>query len=171
MSTAAPLPINQNEPDYAAQVNDRLRLLAAMKEQAKALIADKPWQPSAGDLQRGRTLALRLFSDPHNLSVADFAERAGKARQIIDRDIASGRLLALRVGARQRRIPDWQLDPAQLKLTQKLMKEHPEVDPWTWFDTLTARIDAWNDRTALQVVRNRNIDEITDAVLNLLGFH
>jgi hypothetical protein len=63
---------------------------------------------------------LRLFEQPQNLPLPEFARLAHKSRQQIYKDLAAKprRLLALSVGPRKQRLPDWQLDPLRLRLTQ-----------------------------------------------------
>jgi hypothetical protein len=128
------------------------------------------WKPSGADLQRGRTAMLRAFSHPHNLPLIQFSRQANKSRHTIVRDVAARRLLALKVGARGLRIPDWQLDATCLKLTRTLMASAPEIDGWTWVSALTTVRDKWDGKTALEVVRPSNLNKTALTVLRALGF-
>ena len=77
--------------------------------------------PAVPPLDRPRRWCLRTFSArmelfdvfeaPHNLPVAAFAKMAGKSRRWISYEIKAGNLLALNVGNRGQRVPDWHLDP------------------------------------------------------------
>ena len=57
-----------------------------------------------------------VFEAPHNLPVAAFAKMAGKSRRWISYEIKAGNLLALNVGNRGQRVPDWHLDPLKHEL-------------------------------------------------------
>jgi hypothetical protein len=59
-----------------------------------------------------------VFEAAHNLPVAAFAKMAGKSRRWISYEIKAGNLLALNVGNRGQRVPDWHLDPVKHALIQ-----------------------------------------------------
>ena len=71
------------------------------------LRADTRWAPNETDVQRGRAVLLETFNQPHNLPPAEFAKLADKSRQQIYKDILARRLLALNVGPRGQKLPDW----------------------------------------------------------------
>lgn len=129
----------------------------ALARKAAALRADTRWAPNETDVQRGRAVLLETFNQPHNLPPAEFAKLADKSRQQIYKDILARRLLALNVGPRGQKLPDWQLDPVKQQLTQTVLQEVEGIDHWTIYRTVrTARRlgrslaggcgDAWHDR-------------------------
>ena len=142
-----------------------------LRQKALRLKVETPWAPSTTDLQRGRLLMLREFAQPQNLPLAEFAKLAHKSRQQIYKDIAARRLLALSVGVRGLRLPDWQLDPTRLKLTQKVLAEADDVDTWTLFHALSEPMDGLQRRSPLQAVRQNNLANVIRAVLNTLSIH
>ena len=79
-----------------------------------------PLVPS--DIQRERMELFDVFEAPHNLPVAAFAKMAGKSRRWISYEIKAGNLLALNVGNRGQRVPDWHLDPLKHELIQSVLK-------------------------------------------------
>ncbi len=83
----------------------------ALARKAGALRTETRWAPGETDIQRGRAVLLETFNQPHNLPIPDYAKLAGKSRQQIYKDILARRLLALNVGPRGQKLPDWQLDP------------------------------------------------------------
>ena len=70
-----------------------------------------------------------VFEAPHNLPVAAFAKMAGKSRRWISYEIKAGNLLALNVGNRGQRVPDWHLDPLKHELIQSVLKLTRGADP------------------------------------------
>lgn len=142
-----------------------------LRQKANALQAGTPWELSATEFQRGRALMLHEFAQPQNLPLAEFAKLAHKSRQQIYKDIAAGRLLALSVGVRGQRLPDWQMDPTLLRLTQAVLAKADDVDAWTLFHTLSEPMDGLQGRSPLKAVRRGNLASVVKAVLNALGIH
>lgn len=149
--------------------------IPSAQEQADALRAAQGWEPSSGDLQRGRAALIREFNAPHNLPAAEFAKLAGKSRQQIYKDLAArpARMLALSSGSRGQRIPDWQLNERARKLTQHVLALAPSVDAWTMYHALQNPSGALNGRSPVQAVLGGNVDvaRIADMVLEELGVH
>jgi hypothetical protein len=133
--------------------------------------AEKRWEPSATDLQQGRALMLQEFRQPHNLPVAGFALLAGKSRQQIYKDVESRRLLALSIGARGQRIPDWQLDETPKKLTQALMEKARGVDEWTLYYALSEPSEALSGKVPVEIVTAGNLTRVLSALLSQLDIH
>lgn len=144
-----------------------------LASKAKALRADTRWCPSTTDLQRGRSEMLRVFQQPQNLPLAQFAQLAHKSRQQIYKDLSvqPRRLLALSVGPRKQRLPEWQLDPLRLHLTQQVLKHAADLDPWTLFHALSDPMEAFNGRAAIEVVTAGNVEAIAAGVCSALGIH
>ena len=74
------------------------------------------------DIQRQRMELVDVFEAPHNLPVAEYAKMAGKSRRWISYEIKAGNLLALNLGNRGQRVPDWHLDPVKHALIQAVLK-------------------------------------------------
>lgn len=133
--------------------------------------AEHRWEPSALQIQRGRALMLSEFRKPHNLPVAEFALLAGKSRMQIYKDIEMRRLLALSIGTRERRIPDWQLNVNMKKLTQALLQKAHGVDNWTLYYALSEPCEPLSRKTPLSVVSAGNMGRTLDALLAQLDIH
>jgi hypothetical protein len=141
----------------------------ALTEKATALRAPVHWVPDASDIQRGRALVLSLFNQPQNLTPPQFAKLANKSRQQIYTDIRARRLLALRVGRRGQRLPDWQLDPLRQQLTQTILQETSGVDEWTLYRALSEPLEGLGGRSPVDAVTTTTTGAIVAAVLNVLG--
>ena len=122
---------------------------------------------------RERTAAmaemLREFEQPQNLPLADFVRLAHKSRQQIYKDIAARRLLALDVGRRGQRIPDWQLTPPGLQLTRAVLQASEVLDAWTVYRTLSQPCEALGGQSPVAIVSRGNVDATARVVLGLLG--
>ena len=143
----------------------------ALARTGRALRADVRWTPSATDLQRGRRALLEAFEQPHNLPLPEFARLAHKSRQIIYKDLAARprRLLALSVGPRRQRLPDWQLDPLGLRLTREVLARAADVDAWTVYRALSEPLEALGDRAPVEAVGRQGVAAVARAVLGALG--
>lgn len=133
--------------------------------------AERRWEPSATELQRGRLLMLKEFRKPHNLPVAKYAELAGKSRQQLYEDIKKHRLLALSIGARGQHIPDWQLDKPKQALTAELLKKAPTVDAWTLYYALSEPNRDFAGKAPIEIVSPGNLSQVLDTLLSQLGIH
>jgi len=142
-----------------------------LARKAAALRADIRWVPGQTDIQRGRALLLEAFEQSHNLPLPDFAGLANKSRQQIYKDIEARRLLALNVGPRGRRLPDWQLDPVKQQLTQIVLQAALEVDAWTLYRALSEPLEGLAGRSPVEVVTADSVDAVAKAVVNVLGVH
>lgn len=142
-------------------------------DKARALRAASPWRPSATEIQRGRHALLEAFDRLDNLPLPEFARLAHKSRQQIYKDLNSSprRLLALGVGPRKQRLPDWQLDPPRLKLTQEVLKVAGDVDAWTIYHALSEPMEGLRGRSPVDAVAPSNLDEVVSTVCNALGVH
>lgn len=142
-----------------------------LRRQAGRFRAEHDWAPSGTELQRGRAELLAEFELPHNLPLALFARLAHKSRQQVYKDIAAGRLLALDVGRRGRRLPEWQLQSVPLQLTQRVLAAAADVDSWTLYHALMSPTPGRGSVPAVAAVRAGNLDAVTRRVLNGLGIH
>lgn len=144
-------------------------LTETLGRKAASLRAATSWAPTAGDVQRGRAELLREFERPHNLPLADFVRLAHKSRQQIYKDIAARRLLALDVGRRGQRIPDWQLEAPGLQLTRAVLQAADDVDAWTVYRALAEPSEALGGQTPAAIANRGNVDAIAHVVLASLG--
>jgi hypothetical protein len=138
---------------------------------AAALRSDTRWAPGETDIQRGRAALLEAFAQPHNLPLTEFARLADKSRQQIYKDIDSRRLLALNVGPRGQKLPDWQLAPVKQQLTQTVLQEAEGIDNWTIYRALSEPLGALGGLSPVVAVSPASIDYVASAVLNVLGVH
>lgn len=143
----------------------------ALARKASALRAADRWHPGETDIQRGRAALLAAFEQPCNLPLADFARLANKSRQQIYKDIQARRLLALNVGPRGQRLPDWQLDPLRQQLTQAVLQGAPGVDTWTLYRALSEPLEGMGGRSPVEAVAAESLEAVTRAVFNVLGVH
>jgi hypothetical protein len=145
----------------------------SLVQKARALRAETPWAPSATDLQRGRSALLKVFDQPQNLPLPEFAKLAHKSRQQIYKDLAAHprRLLALSVGPRRQKLPEWQLDPVRLRLTQKVLERAEDLDDWTIFHALAEPLDALAGKSPVEAVHRSNLDAVAEMVYSVLDLH
>lgn len=146
-------------------------LKRTMARTAAALRADSRWTPGKTDIQRGRALLLAAFDQPHNLPLPDFARLATKSRQQIYKDIEARRLLALNVGRRGQKLPDWQLDPVKQGLTEAVLGRTADIDNWAVYRALSEPLEGLGGRSPVDAVMADSIDEVAKAVFNVLGIH
>lgn len=142
-------------------------------DKARALRAANRWRPSDTEIQRGRRALLDAFDRPENLPLPEFARLAHKSRQQVYKDLSATprRLLALSVGPRKQRLPDWQLDPLRLELTRQVLDVAGEVDAWTIYHALSDPADSLRGRSPIDAVKPGNLGRVLAVVCNVLGVH
>ncbi|WP_416232977.1 integrase [Castellaniella sp.] len=140
-----------------------------LARKAAALRTGKRWAPTETDIQRGRAVLLAAFNQPQNLPLTKFAQLADKSRQQIYKDIIARRLLALNVGPRGQKLPDWQLDPVKQQLTQTVLQEVEGIDHWTIYHALSEPLEGLGGRSPVDAVTPSSIDGVAEAVFNVLG--
>lgn len=143
----------------------------SLARKAAALRAGNRWTPGETDIQRGRAALLEAFGEPRNLPLPEFARLAHKSRQQIYKDIDARRLLALNVGPRGQKLPDWQLDPVKQQLTQAVLQEVEGIDNWTLYRALSEPLEGLRGRAPVDAVTPRSIDDVAKAVFNVLSVH
>ena len=116
------------------------------------------------DIQRQRMELVDVFEAPHNLPVAEYAKMAGKSRRWISYEIKAGNLLALNLGNRGQRVPDWHLDPVKHALIQAVLKLTRGADPWQIYNALLQPRAKLRGGSALESVSATNLDQIIMAV-------
>lgn len=144
-------------------------LTETLGRKAASLRAATSWSPMAADIQRGRAELLREFERPHNLPLSDFVRLAHKSRQQIYKDITARRLLALDVGRRGQRIPDWQLEAPGLQLTRTVLQAAEDVDAWTVYRALAEPCEALGGQSPAASANRGNVDAVARVVLASLG--
>jgi len=159
--------IHESIGDHLPRVNVE-RVLA---HKAASLCASTRWHPGEADIQRGRAALQEAFEQPQNLPLPEFARLAGKPRRQIYKDIKAHRLLALSVGPRGQKLPDWQLDPVKLQLTQAVLQKAEGIDPWTLYRALSEPLEGLGGCSSIESVTADSIDDVALAVLNVLGVH
>lgn len=142
-----------------------------LARKAAALRSDTRWVPGKTDIQRGRVRLLEAYLRPHNLPLPEFARLANKSRQQIYKDIDAHRLLALNVGPRGQKLPDWQLDPVKQQLTQAVLQGTAGVDNWTLYRALSEPLEGLSGRSPVDAVTADSVDEVARVVFNVLGIH
>lgn len=159
----------------AVELPPSLEVPAAVEQtlasKAAALRADTRWVPGETDIQRGRAALLEAFDQPHNLPLPEFARLAKKSRQQIYKDIEARRLLALNVGPRGQKLPDWQLDAVRQRLSQAVLHRAVDVDNWTIYRALSEPLESLGGRSPMEAVTAGSADEMAKVVFNVLGLH
>ncbi|MFC4160381.1 tyrosine-type recombinase/integrase [Chitinimonas lacunae] len=122
--------------------------------------------PVLSGVQREQLALIDIFEAPHNLPAVDFAQLAGKSKRWINYEVSAGNLLALNLGNRGRRIPDWHLDPVKHALIQAVMKLARSAEPWEIYHALAAPRAILNGRAAVDAVTTENTDELIAVVSN-----
>ena len=123
-------------------------------------------RPRLSEVQRERLQVLETFEAPHNLSVADYAKLAGKSRRWITYEVQAGNLLAIHMGNRGQRVPDWQLDPLKRRLVQSVLKQMPRgIDTWDIYHALLHCYDELGGRPAIEAVRPGNLQNAVRLVV------
>ncbi|WDF97540.1 tyrosine-type recombinase/integrase [Pectobacterium carotovorum subsp. carotovorum] len=117
------------------------------------------------ELQRERMEMLAAYEAPHNLPVVQFSKLAGKSKEQINREIKAGKLLTISLGNRGQRVPEWQLVPMKLKLTQVMMKHLPHAEGWEVYRLLTTPQPELDDCAAIDIVTPVNMMEVIHVLL------
>ncbi|MDF6002660.1 hypothetical protein P4050_35910 [Pseudomonas aeruginosa] len=89
---------------------------------------------------------------------------AGKSRRWISYEVKAGNLLALNIGNRGQRVPDWHLDPAKHALIQALLTVNRGAEPWTIYHALVAPRGGSRKRSAIDSVTFDNLDRMISLV-------
>jgi len=136
-----------------------------------ALQPEAAWVPSEAALQRGRAILEAALHQSHNLPLSEFARRAHKSSQQIEKDIEARRLLAFDVKPFARKIPDWQLNPIKQQLTQRVLQRAKHIDVWTLYCALSYPLEVLGGRSPVDAVTEKSLDDSVETVLNVLSIH
>lgn len=157
---AAPAPIL-----IVTKPGDAMPLVSAETHRLPAVPSPRSvMEQPLSDIQRERMELVDVFEAPHNLLVADYAKMAGKSRRWISYEIKAGNLLALNVGNRGQRVPDWHLDPIKHALIQGVLKLTRGTDPWHIYNALLEPRSFLRGKSAIEGVTAASLDKTVIAV-------
>ncbi|MGR0064268.1 tyrosine-type recombinase/integrase [Bordetella bronchiseptica] len=164
VASTAPTLIAMAPENAPAGVSTHFHRLSAVPEARKTpeTTVDTP-------IQRNRKERLEAYEAPHNLSIPAFAKLAGKSRDQINREIASGQLLAVSFGNRGRHVPDWQLDPVRRQLIQSVRQRAPEFEAWDVYWAMLQPCVCLNERLAADGLAEEDRQSVEEEVLRSLS--
>ncbi|WP_444543268.1 hypothetical protein [Marinobacterium nitratireducens] len=122
--------------------------------------------PEISDIHRARQEMLAVYEAPQNLPVTLFAKLAGKSRDQVNRELKAGKLLALRMGNRGQRVPDWQLDLIKNKLTQTVLGLVGNGNAWQLYGALTQPQQQLDGMTPIDHVTPDNVHAVAEIVIS-----
>jgi hypothetical protein len=96
--------------------------------------------------------------------VTQFAKLAGKSRDQVNRELKAGKLLALKMGNRGQRVPDWQLDPVKSKLARVVLGQVEFADAWQIYNALTQPHQQLDGHTPIDHVTLDNVHAVAEIV-------
>nr|WP_244253747.1 site-specific integrase [Burkholderia multivorans] len=144
---------------------EAMPLATVAPQRLPAVPPPRPTEPPIlSDIQRARAELFDRFGALHNLPVVEFAKMAGKSRRWINYEIQAGNLLALSVGNRGMRVPDWHLHPLKHALVQAILKLNRDADPWQIYDALMLSRSMLRGRSAIKGVTAENFDRVVTVV-------
>ncbi len=162
---ASPAPMLEPEPAIAVEALSKptpcSQVIPVVEFTARR---DQRPQTAMTDIQRERAYMLATYQSAHNMALPAFAKLVGKSRAQITREIQRGKLLALSLGNRGFRIPDWQLDPMKDRLTNEVLLRSTCGDSWRIYQALTQPIDELEGRSAIEAVTGANVVRIVQLV-------
>lgn len=138
---------------------DAVPLVTAATHRLSAVALPQPAAQPLSDVQRERMELIEVFESAHNLPIAAYAKLAGKSRRWISYEVRAGNLLALNVGNRGQRVPDWHLDPNKHALIQAILKLNRDADPWRIYHALLKPRATLGRRSAIEAVTADNLDK------------
>lgn len=161
-AAGAHLVVRIEESDGASSIPAQVRQPA---HRLSAVSWPDPVESAAlSSLQRERMLLMDTLEAPHNLPVVQFAKLAGKSRQWISHEIQRGNLLAIALGNRGQRVPDWHLDPVKHRLIQAVLKHTWDADAWQIYHALSRPNAMLDGRPPVETVTHENVREVMKAV-------
>ncbi|MBO9357638.1 tyrosine-type recombinase/integrase [Bordetella petrii] len=113
------------------------------------------------ELQRERNELLDMFESPQNLRVVDYARLAGKSRRWISYEIQARNVLALSVGHRGMRVPEWQLEPIKGRLVRSVLaRTSPSIDSWQIYHALRLPHSSLNGISPIDAATASNLERV-----------
>lgn len=134
-----------------------------------AISSPRSAQPQISEFYRVRLKLLEKFEAPHNLSVAEFAKLMGKSRRWVSHEIKARRLLALTLGNRGLRVPDWHFDPLKHNLIVTILSQLDKVDAWRVYYALSRPHHQLGSRVPIEAVTPTSLRKVIHAVQSSLG--
>lgn len=125
-------------------------------------------QSELSEDQKARLARLSVFNSARMLPLPVFAKAVGKSKRWIAYEVRAGKLLALSMGNRGKRIPDWHLDPVKHHLIQTVLKYARDADPWLVYDALTHSCRTLENRAPIDAVERANVHEAAMAACMFL---
>lgn len=126
-------------------------------------------QADLSEEQRARLERLEIFNSPRTLPADAFAKAVGKSRRAVSYNIQMGKLLALTMGNRGVRVPDWHLDPVKHHLIQAVLKYAGDTDPWLIYEALSEPHPMLDNRAPIDAATRSSIHEAAMAACFKLG--
>lgn len=166
----ADVPLLSSLPtQLVTQSQHRAGAFAAPAQRLSAVRMPRSEQASAlSQLQRERMLLLDTLEAPHNLPVAEYAKLAGKSRRWISYEIQAGKLLAISLGNRGQRVPDWHLDPTKRQLIQTVLQQAQGADAWQIYHALTQPHDMLDGLAPIEAVTPGNLPVAVHVVCHVM---
>ncbi len=150
------------------QLNAENRIFQRLSPLPEIQIAKSTEDIVVSDIQRERQDMLAIYESSQVLPISTFAKLAGKSRDQINREIKAGKLLALTMGNRGQRIPDWQLNPVKSKLTSALLEQVANIDPWELYRALSSPHDSLGGYSIIDVALPINFHEMIQLATAIL---
>ncbi|AYN22635.1 DUF4102 domain-containing protein [Alcaligenes aquatilis] len=159
-ATHPPL-VNLAAPLLVVAPSDQGGPVAAPVQRLPAVKMPEYTRPKPSDLQRERNELLDMFNAPHNLRVVDYAKLAGKSRRWISYEIQARNVLALNVGHRGLRVPEWQLDPLKGRLVRSVLgRTGRGVDSWQIYHALMRPHELLDGASPIEAVAANNLERV-----------
>ena len=105
----------------------------------------------------------------HALKRKTAALRAETRWAPTETDVQRGRAVLLETFNQPHNLPDRQLDPVKQQLTQTVLQEVEGIDPWTIYRALSEPLEGLGGRSPVDAVTHGTIDDVAEAVFNVLG--
>nr|WP_067287012.1 integrase arm-type DNA-binding domain-containing protein [Marinobacterium profundum] len=147
--------VNSSE---GGQSNQRLSPLPIVPESVVA-------QEVSG-IQQEHQEMLAIYEAPQNIPMPLFAQLAGKSRDQVNRELKTGKLLALNMGKRGQRVPGWQLDPIKNRLVRAVLKQALEGDSWQIYHALTQPYRQLDGKAPIDYVTLENFHTVAEIVVS-----
>lgn len=146
-----PQPVNASTQSCAFAPHPAFTRLPAVRLPTDTLNAE------LSEEQRIWLERLKIFNSPRCLPADAFAKAVGKARRSINHDIQMGKLLALTMGNRGVRVPDWHLDPVKHLLIKAVLKYAQGIDPWMIYEALCEPHPVLNKQAPIDAATRANV--------------
>jgi hypothetical protein len=158
-NTSAASPDHRTEPAPKAPTPE-----AASNRLPAVSLPRTELQPELSEVQRELLEKLTIYESPNTLTAAVFTKAVGMSRRWITYEIHARRVLALNLGNRGHRIPDWHLDPLKHELIQAVLKHAGDTDAWLIYRALSRPHDVLDGQAPIDAVTQDNFREVVVTV-------